>query len=65
MPDMRGFMGSINFEILRKQWPELAGLGGFAEEYVHSDPASALLKLRSYIEQLVEWMYKFYNLPMP
>ena len=26
-------MKSLNFEILRPNWPELAGLGGFAESY--------------------------------
>lgn len=39
-------MKSVNFEILRDGWPELAGLGGFAESYAHADPASALVKLR-------------------
>lgn len=36
-------MKSRNFEILRGDWPELASLGGFAEAYVHDDPASALV----------------------
>lgn len=26
-------MKSINFEILRRQWPEMASLGGFAEHH--------------------------------
>lgn len=38
-------MKSVNFEILRPRWPETAELGGFAEAYVHSDPASALIEL--------------------
>ena len=39
-------MKSINFEFLRERWPELASLGGFAEQYTASDPASAMVKLR-------------------
>lgn len=35
-------MNSANFEILRKGWPELAELGGFAEAYAHADRTSAL-----------------------
>lgn len=50
-------MLSTNFEFLRPRWPELAGLGGFAEAYTHSDPVSALAKLRSYGEQLVLALY--------
>ena len=41
-------MKSMNFEFLRKDWPELANFGGYAEEYAYSDPQSALIKLRSY-----------------
>lgn len=29
---------SLNFEMLRSQWPELAELACMAERYVHSDP---------------------------
>ena len=43
-------MQSLNFELLREQWPELAGLGGFAESYAHSDPVGAIGKLRSFCE---------------
>ncbi len=45
-------MKSRNFEILRTSWPELASLGGFAEAYAHDDPASALVKLRLFAENL-------------
>jgi type I restriction enzyme, R subunit len=58
-------MESINFEYLRTGWPELASLGGFAEQYVQSDPNSALIKLRSFIEQMVENIYHRYSLPKP
>ncbi len=46
-------MKSINFEHLRSRNQELAKLGAFAERYVYSDPASALVKLRLYGENLV------------
>lgn len=46
-------MQSINFEFLKEQNKELALLGAFAESYVHSDPASALVKLRAFGENLV------------
>lgn len=56
-------MKSINFEFLRPKWPELAGLGGFAEAYAHGDPASALSKLRSFGEQMVLAVYHELRLP--
>lgn len=62
---MKTIMESTNFEYLRAGWPELASLGGFAEQYVHSDPNSALIKLRSFIEQMVENIYHHYSLPKP
>ena len=58
-------MKSRNFEILRGNWPELAGLGGFAEAYVHDDPASALVKLRLFAENLTKDIYRDLGLPKP
>ncbi len=58
-------MDSINFEMLREQWPELAILGGFAERYAHADPSSALIKLRTFTEHLVEGIYRIHNLALP
>ena len=58
-------MDSKNFEILRDRWPELATLGGFAEQYVHTDASSALIKLRTFSEQLVEGIYQTHNLSLP
>jgi type I restriction enzyme R subunit len=46
-------MDSKNFEMLRPKWPELATLGGFAENYAQSDPASALIKMRIFCETMV------------
>ena len=53
----------MNFEFLRKDWPELADFGGYAEEYAYSDPQSALIKLRSYGEFMVNFIYQKLNLP--
>lgn len=58
-------MESKNFEMLRERWPELSDLGAFAEEYAHSDPSSALIKLRTFCEQIVEGIYHNHNLPLP
>jgi len=58
-------MISINFEMLRKNSPELADLGGFAEQYVHQDPSSCLVKLRSFVEQVVARIYAKIGLPRP
>ncbi|MBU4261105.1 MAG: DEAD/DEAH box helicase family protein [Proteobacteria bacterium] len=58
-------MDSRNFEMLRVRWPELASLGGFAEQYAHSDPNSALIKLRSFAEQMVEAIYHIHAFSKP
>jgi type I restriction enzyme R subunit len=56
---------SRNFEFLRTDWPELASLAGFAEQYAHTDPAGALVKLRSFAEEVVEIVYSKFSLPRP
>ncbi len=58
-------MKSENFELLRSAWPGLAELGSFAEAYAHTDPASALVKLRSYAENLTKDIYRDRSLPKP
>ena len=58
-------MKSQNFEFLRPKWPELAGLGGFAEAYAHSDAVGAIAKLRMFCEQVVEWIHHDRRLPKP
>ena len=58
-------MKSENFEFLRNKWPELASLGGFAEQYAWPDPAGALVKLRTYIESLVHRFYDENGLNKP
>jgi type I restriction enzyme R subunit len=58
-------MNSQNFEFLRARRAVLADLGGFAESYAHSDPASSLLKQRSFVEHVVLAIYEKHRLPMP
>ena len=58
-------MKSRNFEMLREDYEELASLGGFAEQYVHPDPASALIKMRLYVERIVARIYSKLSLPKP
>jgi type I restriction enzyme R subunit len=58
-------MQSQKFEFLRKRWPELASLGGFAEHYCHGDPQGALVKLRAFAEQTVAIVYQDLALPRP
>ena len=58
-------MNSQNFEILRPAWSELATLGGFAEAYAHTDPASALVKLRLFAENFTKDIYRDLGLPKP
>lgn len=58
-------MKSQNFEFLRLKRAVLADLAGFAESYTHSDPASALIKLRGFVEQVVEAIYQGYRLCPP
>ena len=58
-------MKSKNFEFLRRRHPELADLGGFAESYARNDTASALVKMRLFIENAVAIIYETYRLPRP
>ncbi len=58
-------MESINFEILRSRWPELATLGAFAERYAHRDAPSSLIKQRTFCEHLVAAIYQAHRLPPP
>lgn len=56
-------MKSVNFEFLRPRWKELAALGGFAEQYIFPDPGSAAVKLRSFAEELVDFIWHNARLP--
>jgi hypothetical protein len=48
---------------LRTHYPQLADLGGFAEQYVYSDPEGAVAKLRKFGESLTHAIYAHYRLP--
>jgi type I restriction enzyme R subunit len=58
-------MKSRNFEFLRPKRAVLADLAGFAEQYAHSDPASSLIKQRSFVEQIVTLIYERFRLRPP
>jgi len=58
-------MRSQNFEFLRPKREVLADLAGFAERYAHDDPASSLIKQRSFIEHAVAGIYQRYRLRPP
>lgn len=55
-------MKSLNFEVLRDKWSNLANYCTYAEKYLYSDPQSSVLKLRCFIEELVNYLYKELNL---
>jgi len=54
-----------NFSFLKKQWSELSILGQQAEQYAYSDPQSSIIKLRCFVEFLVDSIYRELNLPLP
>ncbi|MDH5672829.1 MAG: DEAD/DEAH box helicase family protein [Myxococcales bacterium] len=58
-------MKSQNFEFLRPKRAPFADLAGFAERYAYSDPASSLIKQRSFVEQVVAAIYERYRLLPP
>lgn len=59
------FMKSKNFEFLRGKRAALANFGGFAETYVYSDPESAVVNLRKFVEQVVFEIYQAYRIYRP
>lgn len=58
-------MKSLNFEYLREKHVYLADLGAFAEQYLHPDPASALIKLRTFAEGMTNDLYAVLGLRQP
>jgi type I restriction enzyme R subunit len=58
-------MESRNFEFLRKKHAELADLASFAEYYAYTDPAGALVKLRSFGEQMVATLFQHFRMQRP
>jgi hypothetical protein len=58
-------MEHSNFEHIKDYWPEIADFAVKAERYAHSDPESAAVKLRSFVEVLVLELYKELDLHIP
>jgi len=58
-------MNSLNFEILRDHAPDLADSGGFAENYLYTDPASSVVKLRIIVEQIVLHIFDCLGISIP
>lgn len=54
-----------NFEFLNKVFPVLANLGGTAENYLHSDTNSCLIKLGLFGETVVNMMMKLDGIDLP
>lgn len=52
-----------NFEPLQDRWPELYKYARFAEDYLHTDPATTTIKLRCFAEALVGNLYRELQLP--
>lgn len=56
---------SLNFDFLREEWPDFTELCAFAEHYAYSDPAASLVKLRTFAERMVHWLYDAAKLEKP
>ncbi|MDN7125664.1 DEAD/DEAH box helicase family protein [Pseudidiomarina sp. 1APP75-32.1] len=54
---------SLNFEFLKPEVTQLAQLGGLAETLLYVDPGSALIRLRSFAEEVVKLIYMRERLP--
>jgi type I restriction enzyme R subunit len=58
-------MKSTNFEFLRESKPKLADLGGFAEAYAVTDAPSCYVKLRTYVEEMVQQLFEHHSIWTP
>lgn len=58
-----GKVQSQNFQLLHHRWSQLYEHGNFSEQYVHTDPHAAIIKLRCFAELLVGILYRELNLP--
>ena len=45
------------------RWPQLHEYAELAEQYVHDDPHTSIIKLRCFAEQLVGLLYRELDLP--
>lgn len=51
-----------NFAFLLDQYPELTELGVLAETYLHTDPNACAVKMRLFIEILVDLLFEYHHL---
>lgn len=56
---------SSNFSFLEEEFPLLFNLGQSAEYNLHTDPATALMKLRQFAEHLTELIYEAIGMKFP
>lgn len=56
-------MQASNFAFLSERWPVLASLGQLAEEYVYTDPNSAMIKIRQIGETMTQLILATLNVP--
>nr|WP_239032960.1 DEAD/DEAH box helicase family protein [Pseudoalteromonas luteoviolacea] len=54
----------MNFEHIRERWPQEHQLLAYAEQYVITDPQSALVKMRCFAEKVVGYLYQELKLPI-
>jgi type I restriction enzyme R subunit len=54
----------MNFEHLRASHTNLAELGAYAEKYSVTDPQSAMVKLRCFVELIVGYVYNELRIPV-
>jgi type I restriction enzyme R subunit len=54
-----------NFSFLQTEYPLLFNLGQSAEQYIHTDPSVALMKMRLFGEKVVEIIFEIHQLQFP
>ncbi len=54
-----------NFSFLQTEFPLLFNLGQSAEQYIHTDPSVALIKMRLFGEKVVETIFEIQQLQFP
>lgn len=54
-----------NFGFLKNEYPILHQLGQLAEQYIHNDPSSSLIKIRLLAERVVELIFQIHQLEFP
>ena len=54
-----------NFGFLKDEFPILSQLGQLAEQYIHNDPSSSLIKMRLLGERIIELIFQVHQLEFP